>query len=47
MRVIDLDAALQAGMTVTLAELDAEEFQGLQLLRSEREKYSEEKNRRG
>ena len=47
MRVIDLDSALQARVHIGLGDLTVEEFRALQVLRFERDKYSEEKSRRG
>jgi hypothetical protein len=44
-RVADLDAALQGGFTVTLADVTAEEFIAWRVLVEERVKYQEEQHR--
>jgi len=44
--VIDLDAALQAGMTITLRQLSYPEFVVLRLLLEERDAYTTEERTR-
>ena len=46
-RVIDLDFALQAGVTVRLDEIPFPEFLRLRLLSEERNKFHEETMRKG
>jgi hypothetical protein len=45
LRAQEIDFALQAGFTVTLAEVTAEEFSALVLLRLERDRWQEEQSR--
>jgi hypothetical protein len=42
-RVVDLDFALRAGFTVTLDEVDADDFRALQILHAERENWERER----
>ena len=42
-RILDLDFALRAGFTVTMDDVDLDEFRALQVLHSEREKWEREK----
>jgi hypothetical protein len=42
-RVVDLDFALRAGFTITLDEVDADDFRALQILHTERENWERER----
>jgi hypothetical protein len=44
-RVFDLEFALDAGFTITLADINCEEWEGLRALRFERSKYLDEKRK--
>ena len=45
-RVLDLDFSLEKGFTVTLDEVTPEEFSGLRTLATERNVFTESKQRR-
>jgi hypothetical protein len=44
-RVFDLDFALTAGVSITLQDIDVEEFRALKILRHERDKYQAEQSK--
>ena len=44
-RVLDIDFALRAGVTVTLSEINVEEFSALKVLHSERDRYEMEQTK--
>lgn len=43
MRAIRINVAMKMGVTVTLSDIASDEFQALQILEDEREKYEAEK----
>lgn len=45
-RALEMQTALRLGLTVTLGEIKVDEFQALQVLEEERDRYEEERSRK-